>query len=27
VAVEVFAPPRADWEARERGEPGAPLWP
>jgi unsaturated pyranuronate lyase len=27
VAIEVFAPPRTDWDALERGDPGAPLWP
>jgi quercetin dioxygenase-like cupin family protein len=27
VAIELFTPPRADWDALERGEPSAPLWP
>jgi quercetin dioxygenase-like cupin family protein len=27
VAIEVFAPARADWDGIERGEPTAPLWP
>jgi quercetin dioxygenase-like cupin family protein len=27
VAIEVFAPPRADWDKLDRSEPGAPLWP
>jgi quercetin dioxygenase-like cupin family protein len=27
VAVEVFAPARADWDGLERGEPTAPIWP
>ena len=27
VAVEVFAPPRRDWEALERRDPSSPAWP
>jgi quercetin dioxygenase-like cupin family protein len=27
VAVEVFAPPRADWEALERVSSSSPIWP
>lgn len=27
VAIEVFAPGRADWNALERREPSAPVWP
>ena len=27
VVVDVFTPPRADWEAVERQEPRAPRWP
>jgi quercetin dioxygenase-like cupin family protein len=27
VVLEVFAPPRADWERLERDAPSAPLWP
>jgi unsaturated pyranuronate lyase len=27
VAIEVFAPARADWDALERGQPSAPSWP
>jgi quercetin dioxygenase-like cupin family protein len=27
VVVEVFAPPRADWDALERDPPTPPLWP
>jgi quercetin dioxygenase-like cupin family protein len=27
VVVEVFAPGRTDWDALERREPSAPLWP
>ena len=27
VVIDVFAPPRADWEALEPGEPRAPGWP
>ena len=26
-AADVFAPVRADWDSRERGEPSAPDWP
>jgi quercetin dioxygenase-like cupin family protein len=27
VVIEVFAPGRADWDALERADPSAPLWP
>jgi quercetin dioxygenase-like cupin family protein len=27
VLAEVFSPPRGDWEALERLEPGPPRWP
>jgi unsaturated pyranuronate lyase len=27
VAIEVFAPPRGDWEALDRREPSSPAWP
>ena len=27
VVVDVFSPPRDDWAAREKREPGPPLWP
>ena len=27
VAIEIFTPPRADWDALERGEPSPPRWP
>ena len=27
VAIEIFAPPRADWDSLERGEPSSPRWP
>jgi quercetin dioxygenase-like cupin family protein len=27
VAVDIFSPARADWEALERGEPRRPSWP
>jgi quercetin dioxygenase-like cupin family protein len=27
VAIEIFTPPRADWDALERREPSPPAWP
>jgi quercetin dioxygenase-like cupin family protein len=27
VAIEIFTPPRADWDALERDEPSRPRWP
>ena len=27
VAVDIFSPPRAEWEALERAEPSRPSWP
>ena len=27
VALDIFSPPRADWERLERGEPRRPSWP